>query len=109
MIEHLVPLFRRAGVRVAFAGHEHNFQISRYDGLTHVLSGAGGQIREDVPTEFDAAHSEMFAVQAHVLLVEIEGDDARLTPVSGMRADGSPHLMTALTPENEVRYPPFLV
>ena len=36
--------------------------------------------------------------QAHLLLVELDGREARLTPVSGLLADGTPHLMTALTP-----------
>jgi tartrate-resistant acid phosphatase type 5 len=44
-----------------------------------------------------------------VLLVELDADGARLTPVSGLRSDGSPHLMTALTPHNDVLRPPFVV
>ena len=48
-------------------------------------------------------------MQAHVLLVELGEREARLTPVSGLRADGSPHLMTALTPHNHVVRPPFVV
>ena len=48
-------------------------------------------------------------MQAHVLLVELDDEEARLTPVSGLRADGAPHLMTALTPRNEVVRPPFVV
>ena len=109
VIESLLPVYAAGGVRLVLAGHEHNFQLSRVDGVTHVVSGAGGQIRETVPAGFDEARTEVWSVQAHVLLVEIAGDEARLTPVSGMRADGTPHLMTALTPQNGVRYPPFVV
>ena len=109
VIETLLPLYAAGGVRLVLAGHEHNFQISRADGITHVVSGAGGQIRATVPTGFEDARTDVWAVQAHVLLVEIDGDEARMTPVSGMLPDGSPHLMTALTPCNEVRYPPFVV
>ena len=36
-------------------------------------------------------------------------EEARLTPVSGLLPDGSPHLMTALTPENEIVGPPWVV
>ena len=104
-----MPLYRSGGVRLVLAGHEHNFQISRVDGIAHVLSGAGGKLRESVPQDFAAAHTEAWAMQAHVLLVEIDGDRARLTPVSGMRAGGTPHLMTALAPDNAVRFPPFEV
>ena len=109
VLETLVPLYRSGAVRMVLAGHEHNFQISRADGVAHVLSGAGGKLREAVPADFDVARTEVWAMQAHVLLVELDADEARLTPVSGMRAGGVPHRMTALTPRNEVRYPPFRV
>jgi hypothetical protein len=90
------------------AGHEHNLQLSRVDGRAYVVSGAGGKLREQVPRGFDAAGTDAWCMQAHVLLVEL-GHDARLTPVSGLREDGTPHLMTALSPRNEVRRPPFVV
>ena len=108
MHDTLVPLFRSGGVRLVLAGHEHNFQISRADGMTYVISGAGGEIREEIPERFTEARTDVWAMQSHVLLVELDGDDARLTPMSAMRADGSPHLMTALTPDNQVRFPPFM-
>jgi len=109
VIDDLLPLYAAGGVRLVLAGHEHNFQISRADGVTHVISGAGGKLRENVPHDFEPARTEAWATQAHVLLVELDADEARLTPVSGMRAGGEPHLLSALTPQNEVRYPPFVV
>lgn len=109
MVKTLVPLFERGGVRLVFAGHEHNFQISRVDGRTHVLSGAGGKVREDVPKLFDVAGTVAWAAQAHLLLVEVEGPEARITPISGLLPDGTPHLMTVLTPTNEIVRPPIVV
>jgi len=109
ILEGLVPLFAAGGVRLVLAGHEHNFQLSRADGVTFVVSGAGGKLREQVPRGFDDARTEAWCMQAHALLVELDEREARLTPVSGMRADGTPHLMTALTPHNEVVRPPFIV
>lgn len=109
IIDVLVPLFQAGGVRLVLAGHEHNFQLAADDGCTYVVSGAGGKLRERVPGGFDAAHTEVWCMQAHVLLVELNEREARLTPVSGLRADGSPHLMTALTPHNDLRRPPFIV
>ena len=84
MIEAVLPLFERGGVRLALAGHEHNFQVSEVDGRTYVVSGAGGKLREEVPEAFEDAHTTAWAAQAHLLLVEIDGDEARLTPVSGL-------------------------
>src|SRR5680860_1059810 len=109
MLETVLPLFDRGGVRLVLAGHEHNFQVSEVDGRTYVVSGAGGKLREEIPEWFEDAHTTAWAAQAHLLLVEVDGDEARLTPVSGLMPDGSLHLMTALTKDNQVVRPPFIV
>jgi len=109
MLESLLPLFDRGGVRLVLAGHEHNFQVAQADGRTYVVSGAGGKLREDVPEHFDDAHTVAWAAQSHLLLVELDADQARLTPMAGLVADGRPQPMTALTPRNEVVYPPLVV
>jgi tartrate-resistant acid phosphatase type 5 len=105
----LLPLFAEGGVRLVLAGHEHNYQVARADGRTYVVSGAGGQLREDLPQHFAEAHTEAWSGQAHLLVVDLDGDTARLTPLSGLLADGRPQQMTALTPASEVLHPPFIV
>ena len=109
MRETLLPLWDRAGVSLVLAGHEHNFQLSEADGRTYVVSGAGAKLREEVPAGFADAHTVGWAPQAHLLVVDIEGDEARLTPVAGLLDDGRPHPMTALSPRNELLLPPFVV
>jgi len=109
MLQTLLPLFDAGGVRLVLAGHEHNFQVSRADGRTHVVSGAGGKLREDVPDRFDDANTFAWAAQSHLLMVEVDGDEARLTPMAGLLADGHPQAMTAVTPGNETVYPPLVV
>ncbi|MGY1665782.1 metallophosphoesterase [Geodermatophilus sp. SYSU D00696] len=109
MIDHLVPLFRRAGVRVAFAGHEHNFQLSEVNGTAFVLSGAGGQVREGRPTGFTEAGTVAWAAQAHLLLGRIDGDELVFTPVSGVGRDGALEHMTPRTPDGRVVEVPFTV
>ncbi len=109
MLEALLPLFEDGGVRLVLAGHEHNFQLSEVEGRTYVVSGAGGKLREQVPEGFDDAHTTAWAAQAHLLVVEVDGDEVRLTPVSGLMPDGSLHPMTALTKSNEVVRPPFIL
>ena len=109
MLESLVPLFDSAGVRLVLAGHEHNFQVSEVNGRTYVVSGAGGKVREDVPEGFGDAGTTAWAAQAHLLLVEVSPDRIEVTPVSGLLPDGGPHLMTALSPRNDVVDPPFVV
>jgi tartrate-resistant acid phosphatase type 5 len=109
VLETLLPLYREAGVRLVLAGHEHNFQLSEADGMAHVVTGAGGNLREDLPDGFAEAHTRLFSVQAHALLVDVDGGEARLTPVSGIDPEGRLQRMTALTPEGDVVPPPFVV
>jgi hypothetical protein len=107
--EDLIPLFVSGGVRLALAGHEHNFQISQMGGRTSVISGSGGSIREEPPEGFEQAGTTAWSGQSHLLLITIDGEEARLTPISGLLPDGTPHLMTALDPQNQVLRPPFIV
>jgi tartrate-resistant acid phosphatase type 5 len=77
-LAHFMELFRKAGVRVVFNGHEHNFQYSVADretgGIRYVVSGAGGELRDgDVRGEMPRAHIEGWAAQHHFLTVEIDG------------------------------------
>jgi hypothetical protein len=109
MIEALVPLFDAADVRLVLAGHEHNFQIGRVGRRTYVVSGAGGKIREEQPQHLGRTGVEGWAAHSHLLSIEIEGLQARLTPMSGLRPDGEPQLLTALTRENRILRPPFPV
>ncbi|MGY1721292.1 metallophosphoesterase [Blastococcus sp. SYSU DS0552] len=109
MIEHLVPLFARAGVRVAFAGHEHNFQLSRVDGIHYFLSGAGGQLREEPPEQFGPAGTVAWAAQAHLLLARVAGDTLTVTPLAAIGADGHPEPMTPQAPDGAVVEVPFEV
>ncbi|HUQ50256.1 MAG TPA: metallophosphoesterase [Terriglobales bacterium] len=85
MLERLLPLFRRGGVRVVFSGHEHNFQRSHdeHQGskIDYVVSGAGGKIRLSPPTEFAEAKTVEWASEAHFLLVKISGETMTLTPM----------------------------
>ncbi len=109
MVEQLAPLFRRAGVRAAFAGHEHNFQLSRVDGISYFLSGAGGKVREDRPEGFAAAGTVAWAMQSHLLLAHIDGPAMTVTPIAGLGPDGQPEPMTAVAPDGGVVEVPFEV
>jgi tartrate-resistant acid phosphatase type 5 len=109
MLEVFLPLFETAGVRLVLAGHEHNFQVSEADGRTYIVSGASGQLDERVPTGFKEAHTIAWGAQAHLLLLELDGQEIRVAPVSGLLPGGRLHVMTALTPHNELVEPPLVV
>ncbi len=109
MVEHLVPLFTRAGVRAAFAGHEHNFQLSRVEDIHYFLSGAGGQLREEAPAGFAEAATAAWAAQAHLLLARIDAGSMTVTPIAALGRDGNPQLMTPQAPDGGVVEVPFVV
>lgn len=43
--DRFVPLFQRFGVQLVFSGHDHDYQRSFVNGITYVVSGAGGRTR----------------------------------------------------------------
>ena len=86
-IDALVPLYRRAGVRLVLSGHEHNFQHGVVDGIHHLVSGAAGKLQDDPPTRWDDAGTVGWASVAHCLLVEVAPDHVTVTPY-GMIDEG---------------------
>jgi hypothetical protein len=80
-IEHLVPLYRRAGVRLVLSGHEHNFQHSLVDGIHYFVTGSAGKVRTGTPRRFSEAGTVGWARAGHFLLVRVEGRRATVTPV----------------------------
>ncbi|HET6667643.1 MAG TPA: metallophosphoesterase, partial [Intrasporangium sp.] len=86
-----------------------NFQVNQVNDRTYIVSGASGQLDERVPDRFLEAHTTAWAAQAHLLLIELDPDEARITPVSGLMRDGRLHPMTALTPENDLVEPPIVI
>ena len=73
MIEELVPLFRRAGVKAVFTGHEHQLQHSVADGINYFVSGASGKVATETPTKFAEAHTQSWSGEPHFLLVQVTG------------------------------------
>jgi tartrate-resistant acid phosphatase type 5 len=90
-LEHLVPLYRRSGVRLVLSGHEHNYQHSRADGIDYFVTGGAGKVRLDPPKDTAEAHTVSWASACHFLLVEIGPDEAQVTPIGG---DGAPLAVT---------------
>jgi tartrate-resistant acid phosphatase type 5 len=86
-IEHLVPLYRRSGVRLVLSGHEHNFQHAHRDGIDYFVTGGGGKVRIGIPADFAEAGTVKWAPLPHFLLVRIEGARAEVTPIGD---DGRP-------------------
>ena len=83
----VVAQFRKAGVQAVFSGHEHNFQFTRPNAETgntvYVVSGAGGQVRTGrIYGDMNEAGIAGTSPQRHFLLVEIEPNEMKITPLS---------------------------
>lgn len=104
MIDDLVPLFERSGVRLVLAGHEHNFQLNEHHGITYVVTGAGGKVRQEPPQRFEEAHTAAWAAEGHFLLVHIDGADCTLVPVTEVTDEGELRHMSLHRPDGG-RYP----
>jgi len=97
---HWIRLFSDTGVKVAFSGHEHNFQASeanqQTNGICFFVSGAGGELRVgNVQRKMKQANIRAWAPENHFLVVEIEGKTMKVTPVSSgpmnvVDSDGRP-------------------
>jgi hypothetical protein len=70
----LLPLFRRAGVKAVFSGHEHNFQHSHVDGIDYFVTGAAGRFRGGTPNRFAAAHTQSWSAACHFVLGRVQSD-----------------------------------
>ena len=87
----LVGLVENHGVAVIFNGHEHNWQpieqrTAAGRSLYHVITGAGGELRDGRPTkklDADPNKAKVFewAPQRHFSLVVIEGPRMTITPI----------------------------
>lgn len=85
-LQHWLDLFGVSGVKVVFNGHEHNFQMSESNALSHgvrfITSGAGGELRAgDIERNMRNANIAAWAPQNHFLVVEIEGKTMKVTPL----------------------------
>jgi len=85
-LRHFVDAFEKAGVKVVFTGHEHNFQYSLQSatgGVRYVVSGAGGELRGgNVLRKMAEAKIEGWSAQPHFLSVEIYDKTLKITPIS---------------------------
>jgi len=101
-MERLIPLFARSGVKVVFAGHEHNFQHSLADGIHYFVTGAAGKLRRTPPDRFEEAHTVTWATECHFLLATITGDTMRVRAIGEADAlDRDPVDITRLDPRGQ--------
>jgi hypothetical protein len=95
------PVFRRHGVHLVLAGHEHDYQRSKpIDGTVYVVSGAATHLRPTGRRRFTAAaHArhhflDLWVLEDHVLVQPVGHDhrpfDQAVVPISARRPVGQP-------------------
>ena len=97
----LLPLLQRAGVKVMFSGHEHNFQHSSVDGIDYFVTGAAGHRRTGTPDRFEAAGTLSWSADCHFLLVRIVGDRLSVRAIGERPAQGSTALVDIVRLDRE--------
>jgi tartrate-resistant acid phosphatase type 5 len=109
-MDRLIPLFERSGVKVLFAGHEHNFQHSLANGIHYFITGAAGKLRRAVPDRFEEAHTVTWATECHFLLVTIEGDTMTVRALGEIDTpDQNPADIARLDPQDRPHVGPIQV
>jgi hypothetical protein len=95
-VDHLLPLYRRAGVHLLLSGHEHNFQHGVAGGLHQIVSGAAGKLEEEPPFRWDEGGTLGWASEPHCLLVEVDEQRIVVTPYGATSEDEEPRPITVL-------------
>ena len=109
MIERLVPLFERAGVRAVFSGHEHNFQYTSSGKVHYFVTGGGGKVRLERPSQFSQAQTSAWASAGHFLLVEVDSRQMTVTPIGEIGRDGTLSDLPITTPKNHRVPTPIII
>ena len=109
LLEHVVPLLRRADVRLMLSGHEHNFQHAQVDGIDYLVCGASGKLREEPPTGFDEAGTVRWAAEGHLLIVDVDEDAITIHPVTDVDDEGRLTYLQAQHPDGSPAKMPIVV
>ncbi len=83
VVKHLQPLFKKYGVKLVLAGHNHYYARSEVIGITHITTGGGGA---PLYTPKTKAYVKKIDKSNHFLIIDIDGDILKLKAI---RADGS--------------------
>ena len=108
-IDRLVPLYRRAGTRLALHGHEHNFQHGGVDGLDYVVSGAGGKLDPRSPLRTEEAGTRSWAAEPHCLLVQVTPEALTIVPYGPTPPGGRPAPLARQRPDGSMVDDPIVV
>ena len=77
MLGRLHGLFKQAGVKFVFNGHDHLYERSLYDGIYYIVAGGGGAPQSggmaDRPYSFQQ-YSQVFAYEFNFVSLDVDGE-----------------------------------
>jgi hypothetical protein len=85
VVELLVPLFEKGGVRLVLSGHEHNLQIMKRNGVNYVLTGGAGEVRTGKLSGDAQADNVAWSATPHFLLCEYKAGKMHVTPYGELK------------------------
>ena len=77
--------------------------------ITYLVSGAGGQLREQAPDGFATAGTRAWSAQAHLVLGRIDEVTLAVTPVAAVSAEGCLEAVTPTAPDGSLVKVPLVV
>ena len=108
-IDRVVPLYRRAGVRLVLSGHEHNFQHGRVDGIDYLVAGAAAKLQDGSPCNWEEAGTVSWAREPHCLLVEVDAGQVVVTPYGPTQPGEEPRPIGLQAPDGHPVDGPIVV
>jgi hypothetical protein len=87
VIKHLArTYFKLGGVRVAFCGHEHNYQHAQAENVDYFVTGGAGKVAGAKPVRerFDLAHVKAWAGASHFLLCRVDENEMTVRPIGDL-------------------------
>jgi 3',5'-cyclic AMP phosphodiesterase CpdA len=70
--DQLHALYQKGGVKIAFEGHDHVYNVQDHDGVKYVIAGGSGAPLDAVPTD---------GGYFHFVLVHVSGSNIEETPI----------------------------
>jgi hypothetical protein len=109
VIDLLVPVFERGGVRLVLSGHEHNLQIRRSNGVSYVLTGGAGEVRTGPLTNDEAKTDGVaWSPKPHFVLCEYKAGKLSVTPYGELAGGKLKPLAGVLDPQGKsYKLPPL--
>jgi len=72
-----VPLFEQSQVPLVLAGHDHNYQRLRFNGITYLVSGGGSSVLYGLSGTLP--DGQYFARRSHFVILELDGPRIRIS------------------------------